>query len=607
MSGSAADQPFDLASLDDVRPIQLLPELFTNNLAALTDVLPAMAQQIERCSIPAHWRPAMGLDGAPTFRIEQPGTPVQWLGSSAIPRTRAESLLCPRRLANVNVLLPSAGTGAELAWLMQFLPPHQAAFVAEVDPIRIAAVLRLYDYSAAIRNDQIHLLVGEDIESQAMGTLAKNPGLLAPARIINLPEVSAARIESLRAQCERAASRSAEARAARQAERAAAIPPNAVDSVLPRLGILALTTDRRVWRLADELVAAARELGWAAESFCLNSPRRVHPAAQAEWLATFHPTWLILCDTPAEKIALKQVARIFGLAFTPDRCRDDPGLEIHLAFSPRHEAALRSAGVSPSRIVAFPWGASAEKGSADAAPTIDLLFLSDSVSLDPSHHGIEHTTHGLLWSALQTVIRTKWAEKESGNSEALLREAQRALGFDLPDKAQHMRFAMLVERVLVPATVLAELIALAKLAGLRFAAVGDGWGKEQRMPARERPMQAFPTVAAAAAAGVIPRLAISTLLPDGIRQEGIDALAHGIPLALHVPPGVRPGDYLSARLLNSQCIESHSAAADWRSLFQGLNRRGEGLRRRAEQFARIRGSYCDWKASLSHILSIPPG
>lgn len=607
MSGGGASQPFDLASLDNVRTIELAPAIFENNLAALSSVSPAVARTIEDSAIPAHWLPALGLDDAPTFRIEQPGQPAQWLGNTAAPRTRAAALLNLQRIGNVNIVLPGVAAGAELAWMMQMLPPHQAVFVAETDATRVAAILRLYDFAQPLRNGQVHFLIGTDIEPIVVEILARLPGLLAPSLIINVPDVSAARIESLRSQCERATRASAETRAARLTSLAASTAvalndgaqSDAADSTHPRLGILALTPDRRVWRLAGQLVAAARELGWPAETFNMDSPNRVHPLAQAEWLAALRPTRLILCDTPSDKVALKTAAKVFGLSYTPDGCRDAAGFDRHLALSPRHESALRAAGVSPSRIVDFPWSVAAiPASSSTASPTIDVLFLGDRPSLDPAQNGIEQTTHVLLWTALQKAALAKWCEKESAKPEALLRDAERMIGFELPDESVRRRFLVLIERVLVPATVFCELAKLANQAGLRCAAVGNGW----RNDVEAQPSPTFATIADAAAAGVIPRLAVTTLLPDGLRQDGVDAMAHGFPLAVHIPPSVRLSDYLAADFANAQCFANLSSLTDWRTLFQALDKRSETLRRQAETASRVALTNYRWTKLLTTLM-----
>lgn len=574
----AAGEPFDLTSFDTVRPIELLSKVFENNLAALALVSPAIARLVEQSAIPAHWQAALGLDDAPTFRTELPGQPAQWLGDTAAPRTRAEALLEPQKLANVNILLPSVATGAELACLMHFFPPHQAVFVAELDSPRIAAILRLHDFSQAIKDGRIYFLVGEDIGPGLVDALARIPGLLAPSRIINLPDQSAARVEYLRIQCERAARISAESRAARMAEISGeAATPGLVQSAPPRLGFLALTAEPRVWQLADQLVAAARELGWPAESYCLNSPVRVHPLGQAEWLASFGPTQLILCDTVSENIAIRTPARLNSISYTPDKCRDDAGVERHLSLSQRHHAALRAAGVAPARILEFPWSASGVSQQPKGVKTIDVLFLGDLQSLDPAHLGIDQTTHELLWNALQKVAVARWADKESSKPGALLLEAERTVGFDFPDSALRGRFLGLIERILVPTISLIEIEKLAGQAGLRCAAVGTGWSRSERSCT-----QSFATVAEAVQVGVSPRLAIATLLPDGLRQDGIGAMAHGFPLALHVPPAIRPSDFLPADISSSNCVLGLGSKDAWRTLLSDLPNRAQEFAQKAD-------------------------
>ncbi len=594
---SAAGQPFDLPSLDDVRAIELAPEILENNLAALARVAPHIARLAKECAIPAHWQAALGLDDAHTFRIEQPGQPAQWLGNTAAPRRRAEALLEPQKLANANILLPSAATGAEPTYLLHSLPPHQAVFIAEVDPLRIAVILRLYDLSSAINNGRVYFLVGEDISAYLVETLARTPGLLAPSLIINLPDQSAARIEDLRAQCERAARISAESRATRMTEIAEAAPSFSKQSATPRLGVLALTAEPRVWRLADQLVAAGLELGWAAESFCLNAPVRVHPLAQSEWLAAFGPTQLILCDTRADKIALKSPAHISSLSHSPDKCRDDAGAGRHLSLSPRHDAALRAAGVAPARIVEFPWSVSRVSQPAKIATTIDVLFLGDRGSLAPASLGIDQTTLELVWNALQKVAFAKWADKESSKPEALLREAERFVGFDLSDKSMRERFLGLIERVLIPTASLAEIEKLATQTGLRSAAVGNGWSHGDRPAA-----PAFATVGEAVQAGMIPRLAIATLLPDGLRQDGIDALAHGFPLALHIPPAIRPSDFLPAGVAGSNCFVSLGSKDEWRIFLSDLGKREQETTLKADAARRLVKSEYLWSRTLQQLV-----
>jgi len=146
----ARPQADSLARCDDVQVARLCASTWPDNLAALRELQPALAQQLEQTPLPQNWRAVQALDGGITFRTEPPGQAPTWLAASAAPITRANALLADFRPGDKNPALPSIAGGAELTLLLRHLPTHKAVFVFESELAALAAVLRVVDLLSLI-------------------------------------------------------------------------------------------------------------------------------------------------------------------------------------------------------------------------------------------------------------------------------------------------------------------------------------------------------------------------------------------------------------------------------------------------------------------------
>lgn len=560
-----------LAGLDDAPALLSDPEILTKNLGALTAIAPRVAADVGAARVPAHWRSVAALDEGPTFRVERAGEPAAWLGGTAAPRTRALALVGNTNFAEQNVALPAAGSGAELQVLLDRLARHQAVFwFGAAEEVR--AILTLADSSDAIQRRRLLVFTEPSFEEALAGLLTEHPGLLPPATIVNLPDVSLERIESVRRQCDAAARRVLALRAERMSELRTAAAERS-DEI--RLACAALGGDERGHAAAREAAAAGRRIGIAAEAFVLDSPLVAHPIALAEMFGRVRPTHVLRFDSDARTLPVRPAdATVLRFCDSSLALPARGGSDRPLASSPRVRRALLEAGFRDADIGELFWACAPPAAVTGEREPQAIAIVGDLPDASAAGCGIEQATHRALWERLERLLTSRWGTEDVAKPANVLQLAERELGFRLEEPELRTRLVRLIEFVLTPAVVLRRLYAAAAARfDDRLVAVGRGWGTAERR-------QVFSSVADAVCGGIRPAAALATVLPQGLSADLVSAAAAEWPILLHVPPREKLAHWLGGVLEGGRHVSEFSTE---RELQRSLDQVAGGEERFAAQ------------------------
>lgn len=536
---SAHPDVLDLGRLDQARPHDPPAQIWSDNLAALRASQPGLAFEIANLSLPDTWRPVLGLDDTPTWRIEPPGQPPQWLAGSAAPGSRAAALLRDVALADRNPALASLGAGAELRLLLDRLARWQAVYVFEENLLVLAAVLRTVPLAAALADGRCVLVPPRQEEQFLIELLERQPGMLPPGNLICLPIVPRPRLDELRSLCERVAQRVSGARTARLdslRSQTARVRPGTGRT--PRLASAALSPDPLAHWLAGRLRDCARSLDWAAVACVMDRPNHVGPLPHAEQLRDLGPNLIICVNHAPAWLPLKVGATICQWHLNEYDvpvslpAEDDT---LHLAASPRIARALSNAAAPPTRIVEF---FHAVPHDAFAAPpeaaTSCVWIIGDLPDPRPVACGIEHSSHRHLWEVLGRVVAAAWERGEPFAPEALLRSAERSSGVEISASSLRQQWLMLTERVLIPSVALEAAAGIAASAGLEIGTVGTGWPRLNNPAIR---VLAAGEAELPALTAPRPLAVIFAGRPDPVSFALTFVAAAGYPVLLHGPRG----------------------------------------------------------------------
>lgn len=572
-----------LAHLDDAAALEINPDIFARNVSALREESPSLAEQVEHTPLPAHWRAVRGLDGAPTFRIEPPDGSPTWLAGTAAPATRARALLEQAVSGQANAALPTVGAGAELALLLRHLPQRCAVYLFESDWNAVAAVLRLNDFSEAIRAGRCVVTPPEESEDFLDGLLDRHPGLMPPGNLVGLPGVSGARLNELHALCERAADRCVRERAERlDVARRALVEKGGSASSPPRVAILALTAERRAHVAGRSLQRSAEGLGWPACLCVIDGPRTVHPLVHCEALAEFAPTLTICLDHEPAALPPPLPGRVCRWYFNAAGAAEAPvdSDVIRLAAGPRVAAALRSTAPD-SPPVEFYWGVDDEPapggGDLDAEKVVLVGDLPDATA---EALGIRQPTHRTLWQTLHEVAGACWQSLEILNPQLLLTTAERKSDMRLRDAALRSQILSLIEHALIPAVILERIKQAVDRQRLTVLTLGGGWGRIADNPQRlADSIFALPDEALS----FRPLAAIFAGRADPLSAELLHAGRLGWPLALHWPTTESVTARLGGVLQPDQHFLRFAGAGELAALLESSKKDPAGLERRAQR------------------------
>lgn len=574
---------FSLAKLDDATPAEVDPAVWSRNVAALRQVDDALADTLETTHLPAHFRPVIALDGAVTFRTEQPGRPAAWLAGTALPRQRAEALLPDYRISEQNATFSGIGAGCALGLVLERLPAHKAVFVFERDWLQLAAVLHIVDCSNDIERRRVILLPPNGAYDALAAMLGEFPGLLPPGNIFCSPVDPPEHIASIRDICERINREIAEQRSDEIGRLAQSIKTQDAQSSTPELAIIALSADAWALNAGEALRSAAADLNDDPVFCALRTPvdagLLVHCRRLAERPA---PIWLCV-DCPATRVPLpgpKTICQWHLRAHDVDAAQLDPHA-IHLAASPSVETALQAAKIPADRILPFYWACPAD-GPATGPPADAVVLCADLPDDSHAAVGIDQPTHQVLWAALRKTAEQRADTADIARPETLLRTAERACGVQISERTLRDKLLRIIQRVLIPAVVVQRIVQTLESESFEVLTIGKGWSRcraknfkhvSEDFPEFLRSDQNCQPMAAIFAGGDDP-------FHPALPMAG--ALAW--PLCVHIPAGTSLTRALGRVLAGGQHVEGFSSSGDLRTLlnaWRGSPKAGSTLAQRA--------------------------
>lgn len=542
---TADDVSLDLARYDCLHAIVLDPAIRAANLAALHTVDPELAAAVAAATLPAHWRPARALDGAPTFRVERPGEPAAWFGGTAAPDTRARGLLEGYEPLGKNPALPCTGAGGEIRALLNRLPAQLALYVFECDIVQLAAVLQLVDVAAPVLERRLILVPPADEAGHLIRLLEREPGLLPPGTILAPTLVEADRMTAVQRVCERVFAESALARQRRLSAVECSEAQRVVGAdTAPRLALVAMTLDPAIQTRVRRICAAAEVLGHPVVAASLRTPADAHPLAHVERLANFQPTLSLWVGHEPSVLVVPLAGRhavwIESAKAVPTVL--NPGVK-YVAATPMVLRALREAGAANDAAAGWYWAADERLLERDpvvpAASSGSVVVVGDLPAMGADALALTLDSQRSLWDCIRRVVRESWEAELTGWPERVLLAGEKAARYSIRDAALREHFLRLVAEIAIPGETLVRIVAALREAGWSVGVVGAGWRGTTDLDvavladdATRLPLDAFETMQE------VPRGLIFAGAADPFTPALVELTACGLPAAMHAPAGV---------------------------------------------------------------------
>ncbi|MFQ6048596.1 MAG: hypothetical protein ACE5K7_04460, partial [Phycisphaerae bacterium] len=327
-------------------PFGLDARILQANLEALGQADAHLAERLAGLAVADRACPARGRDGSVTFRLTEPDGQQRWFGRTSMPTISAAALLANFEPGGGNVALVGIGCGLEAKLLAQRMGPHQAIFVLETDPLKLALALRLYDLSGPIRQRRIVLLLSEQPEQALLEFCCQHDGFLPPGRMLSWPWLEPAGRQQATDMLSRAGkiiSRRHQQQLGRLAELAGRHAARRPLPAAPRVVILSTSPIRRVSRLGQDLHEAARELGWASGIVLMDSPANANLLAHCRAAVEGRPDLLILIDHARRQLPTVP-AGVPAVTWLSPHAVPDAGLVESMAAGDRCVASTSAAG-----------------------------------------------------------------------------------------------------------------------------------------------------------------------------------------------------------------------------------------------------------------------
>lgn len=569
-----------LQTLDNPLTTPCDPQVWERNLSALRHSQPAVARWIADRENPG-LRPVVALDGFPTYRSES--DPPGWFGGTAVPLERARALVDAYYPGDLNATLPCLGAGAELALLLQRLPPLKAVFVFEPDPGMIAAVLRRIDVAddlASLRCIFIRPGAGDALRE----LLQHRPGLLPPGNILRAWGASDSRLAELRDLCIRTA---AEIRAKRAQRVQELLQSPAPPRGGRRIALVAWTSGVE-WADAIRAAENADSPEFDARAFVSLGPADVHPLACLERLAEFGPALCVrVAGSPpqlpvAAPVVEWHVAEEPAGPVAPER--------VHLAASPWIEAALRGAS-RDARVVPFYWAAPSveREAAADASGPLVVVASGPGPAIEPP----DLPTHRLIWDRMRALLDARDDLDPALSADALVARAERSADLRLPDDVR-TELAGRAARALIPTWELRTILADAR-AVAPVVAVGMGWSLDTGSGS-DRSVRDWRTFIKSR---VVPRGVVFPHALDPLTPPLLEAAASGWPVAVQRRDARRAAADFGGVLTPGEHLAIFSTRAELRAWLRQLCDQPEPLMRTARRAAaHVRATH-SWPVRLA--------
>jgi len=576
------------------------------NLRALRARNAALTSAIESAQPPPSIRAATARDGGRSFCWTEGGR-TNWLGRTSLPTVRSQALVDAFQPGSGNVLLVGFGQGAEVRLLLDRLLEHQAVFVIEECPWAAKLVLRLHDFSRDVEAGRLVLLNGPDAWDQYRRFLLQHDGYLVPERILSWPYFSTATAMDISSRVSLINSGVEAARAEnfRKGQESGAMTTKQTGDAASA-AIICNQADSACRRLAADLAAAARRLGYTPQSFVPDSPRLMHPLAVARTLASARPRFCLLIDClPATLPYSLPDAPLFIVCshdkpLAEEWLRNVPsGARLGVRTASQKLAAQRN-GIDAGRLhLLLP--ATGRTGPPVQTPSMStqIAVLADLTDPSPEAAGLHLASHRRLWQAATSILSRRVDDYRDEMAEEVFAAAQRQAGFRIesPQVA-----AALIERIrqqLGPAIVRSAYCHALRAAGLEFQLCGAHQTPGGQVNAHFRPPWHTDHGPRPGDVGLVILLEPSGL----VHPELLDSLAAGLPVLIRAHPAHQAADGLGGVIDTARHAWPFKSRGELVALARRFSRApGEFQERAAAASRHVLDSHT-WLARLADLLA----
>ncbi len=433
--------------------------IFDANIGALSRLCPNTAQALLDAEPPASLCLGVGRDGATTYAWRDGEGRQSWLGRTTMPTVRSRALIGAFQDGGRNVLLDGFGSGGEIDLLLRRLAPHQAVVALEADAWAVAASLRLYDFADDLRQGRLLIFTGRGAWTGLRDFLLSNDGFLTPERVLAWPWFDPQAVTGVSDRLSAVSSLVAQRRLAKLEEHRASREPRPAAADRQAIAVLSNVPSSNVRRFGARFSAAARDMGVACGCFVLDGPMDVHQTAveSAVWGAA--PELVVLLDTMpgdlpydlppvpslvacthAEPLATEWMGRL-------------PAFSVLGVMARRQHAAATESGIEPDRVIVLPAAACGASDNDGESLGRKVVVIADGHDISAKAAGLHLTTHRRLWEAATRILSKKCDAYRDEDVDAVLREAEKSLGFQIDSDEVRGGLGTRIRRILAPTAI----------------------------------------------------------------------------------------------------------------------------------------------------------
>jgi hypothetical protein len=455
------------------------------NLAAISELQPDLARQIQSVAIPAGARMVPGRDGSDTFLIDGEGRS-SWLGRSSMTEISAPILVRDIDTGGQSVILHSIATALEPILAARQLPGHSAVFVFERDLACLRMALHLRDLSSQISERRIVLLHGANASEALVAFFGQYPGFEFPQHFLPLRHLDGNQ-DQARAHFEAGARQvtTMQWQLAGQISGELQQRGNFEISHQPRVTIVSRDARPEVLVLAGQLVLAARGLGWHASACVPDRPDRCHTVARLAAIRDHEPDMLILLNGMlgplANLISPRQplchwlvtadgaaIAQRDGLSPRGTVFCVDEGLagQMRAAGMPAERVRLLEIGIQPPEMESVN-----ERFNAAGK----VAVIADCESLDASAIGISLASQVKLWEQLIELAGPAADRWTDSGAASLLDHAERKTHTSIKESSVRQAMIDRIRHRLMPGMVVRATVRRLIRNEVPVVVYGCGW------------------------------------------------------------------------------------------------------------------------------------
>jgi len=454
-----------------------IEKIWQANLHALRQRDAGLADRLTAVKIPDTVEPTIANDGSVTYRIRQADGRRPWVGCTSVPLVVARANVKRTNIGSANLAMDSIGSGAEAQAVLGKIAPSQALFVTESDPVQLALVLRLRDFTTELLSGRLVLFLGDDPARQIEEFFTENPGYNIITQTITWAWRTDRENQTFAQQLSLAMQRCTETvitkmnsllheqRQYDQQNQATAVAEVVQALKMPSSLRIANCTQAYTptdCRTSRDALAGAAQLGADVDHLVLDRPDSVSNVAQLERLKQLRPQLILLVDMlrgdfsyplPAASVC----ASLWRQAQTQNHPLEQLLGEndfIFPAYQDQVDTLLES-GCPAKRVIHLPLAANTElyrrlKSAGETLPddAADVAMVTDRYRVDPQVYQIKLPFQQQLWYAVAEEIRKGADKYHSALARDYLSRAQRRSQIDLQEEELQTLFLALIRNCL---------------------------------------------------------------------------------------------------------------------------------------------------------------